>query len=248
MISTCKKNAMRSILKQILIIMVLFFSANEIKSQEPLKEHKNFLGFSLSELIFTDFRFSFERRITPSHGVIAQFAYKPNVAEFTDATSISLGDDVTAWCYRNTAKWYFGSLGYRYYFNRKKTIYLSPEIFYKKMSADRIIYSYGNGDGTANTYQLRSMEAEMVGLNLLIGKKIRFKIDRDFHLGLDLFTGFTLRYKNIYTTTFGSTKASHDHDVNPSPFPIPISDTPLKESKKLGMIFLQFGVLLFCSW
>lgn len=233
--------------RQILVLLFLCILAAEIKSQEPKIEHKNFIGVGLTQLLFVDFRISYERRITPSHGIIFQLSYKPAFAEFTDATSISLGQDVTGWCYRNTARWYFGSIGYKYYFNPNKTIYLSPEVFYKKMSADKIIYSYGNG-GTANTYEVRSMDTDLIGMNLLIGKKLRFKFSTSFNMGLDIFTGLTVRYKNIFTTTYGSVTAVHYHDETPRPNPIPITDTPLEVNKNLGQVFVQFGIILFTSW
>jgi len=238
---------MKNTSKKILLFLLLCILATNTKSQEQQIDHKNFVGVGITELIFVDFRISYERRITPSHGIIVQLSYKPAFTEFTDATSISLGQDVTGWCYRNTARWYYGSIGYRYYFNTKKTIYLSPEVFYKNMSADKIIYSYGNG-GTANTYEVRSMNTDLIGMNLLIGKKIRFKFSKSFNMGLDIFTGLTIRYKNIFTTTYGSVTSQHGHDESPRPNPIPITDTPLEVTNNLGQVFVQFGIILFTSW
>jgi hypothetical protein len=233
--------------KIILILVFFCILAIETKSQESQIDHKNFIGVGLTQIIFLDFRISYERRITPSHGIIVQVSYKPALAEFTDATSISLGQDVTGWCYRNTARWYYGSIGYRYYFNTKKTMYLSPEIFYKNMSADKIIYSYGNG-GTANTYEVRSMNTDLLGMNLLIGKKLRIKFSDSFNMGFDIFTGITIRLKNIFTTTYGSVTSIHSHDETPQPDPIPISDSPLEVKKNLNQIFVQFGIILYTSW
>jgi hypothetical protein len=235
------------IFKRILILMFLFILALEAKSQAIRIDHKNFIGVNLTQIIFVDFRISYERRITPAHGIIIQLSYKPAFAEFTDATSISLGQDVTAWCYRNTASWYYGSIGYRYYFNHNKTIYLSPEVFYKKMLADKIIYSYGNG-GTSNTYEVRSMDTDLIGINLLIGKRLRIKFSDSFNMGFDIFTGITVRLKNIFTTTYGSVTSNHYHDETPRPDPIPISDSPLEVKQNLNQIFVQFGIILYTSW
>lgn len=233
--------------KIFLILPFCCILVSGLKSQEQPSFHKNFIGIGLTQMIFADFRISYEYRITPRHGVIIQLSYKPSFKEFTDATSISLGQDVTAWCYRNTAKWYYGSIGYRLYFNPNKTIYVSPELFYKRMQADQIIYSYGNG-GTSNTYEVRSMKTELIGMNLLIGEKLRFKISDNFNMGLDLFTGATFRYKNIFTTTYGSVTSVHYHDSPPRPNPIPISDTPAEVAKNFGQVFFQFGIILYSSW
>ena len=92
------------------------------------------------------------------------------------------------------------------------------------------------------------MNTDMTGMNLLIGKKTRIKFSDNFNMGLDIFTGLTVRFKNIYTTTYGSVTAIHYHDETPRPNPIPITDSPLEENKKLNQLFIQFGIILFASW
>jgi len=234
--------------KHILIILLCIVLASEARSQETQVDHRNFAGVAISQLVLMDFRFSYERRITPSHGVIIQLSYKPVLSNFTDATIINLGPDATGWCYRNTPRWYYGSLGYRYYFNQKKTFYLSPELFYRNMSADQVVYSYGDGSGERNTFELRSMKADVMGMNFLIGKKIRIMFSDGFNMGFDVFTGLTFRYKTILTTTYGSVSSYHAHDESPRPGPIPVTDSPLEEKTSLPQFSFQFGVILFASW
>ena len=233
-----------------LMLALLCMIGMGAKSQESQVYHANYIGFSLSELIFTDFRFSYERRISPSHGIKLELAYKPSFTAFTDATNIDLGLTPTAWCYRNTARWYYVALGYRYYFNRNKTIYLSPEIFYKSLSANKIVFSYGvdkNSSDLTNVFEVRSMNANIMGVNLLIGKRMRFKISDNFNLGLDVFTGLTFRLKDMHTTTYGSVTITHEHDSAARPI-IPLTDTPLEDNTTVFQGMAQFGIILYSSW
>lgn len=249
MISTSK---IISFLGKTLLLFVLFLVVLAANAQETNNDHRNFLSVSLTQLIYLDFRASYERRISPSHGLKIEFSYKPVLSSFTDATIIDLGLNATGWCYRYTAEWYYISLGYRYYFNKKKTIYCSPEVFFKSMSANNIIYSYGVGSSGAsnltNIYEAKSMKARLVGLNLLVGKRFRIKVSEGFHMGFDVFTGFSLRFKTIYTTIYGSVKVVHAHDSSPRPGAIPISENPLVESNDLIQASPQFGINLFFSW
>lgn len=199
-------------------------------------------------MLFVDFRFSYEHKINPSHGLKAEVSYKPSFTDYTDATNINLGHKPTGWCYRNTADWYYLSLGYRYYFNNKKTIYVSPEIFCKVMAADSIIYTYGVASGELNTYEIRSMHTVMGGLNLLIGKKIRFRSSGKVIAGFDMFAGLSVRLKDIKTTLYGSTSIAHYHDSYPSVVYIPFYDTPADTRSHSLQVSGQFGVILFLSW
>jgi hypothetical protein len=218
--------------------------------QDSTGYHRNFIGIALTQLPFVDFRLSYERRITPSHGIKIDIGYKPGYKYFTDATKIDLGDNATAWCYRNTANWYYVSLGYRYYFNKRKTFYLSPEIFYKLMTANMIIYSWGieNGDYSINAFELRTMHTDCMGLNMLIGKRARIRFSKGFNMGLDIFSGITARFKMINTTTYGHVEVGHYHDEGVGQVFIPASDNPDKSHDKLVQFMLQFGVVLFASW
>jgi hypothetical protein len=231
----------------LLVLLLSCIMAPETRSQQPFSSDRNSLGISITQLAFVDFRVAYERKITPSHGIIVQFAYKPAFTVFTDATNPNFGEDATAWCYRNTASWLFGSVGYRYYLFPEKGIYLSPEFFYKKMFTDNMIYSYGKG-GTTNTYEVRSMDTDMIGMNLLIGKKFKLIYRGDFHMGLDIFTGATVRFKDIFTTIYGSVTSNHYHDEAPTPGPIPMTDTPAQVNQSLSQIFLQFGIILYTAW
>jgi hypothetical protein len=237
----------KSILLFLLCLVVL-----AAKAQKTNNDHRNFLSVSLTQLIYLDFRASYEKRISSSHGVKIEFSYKPVLSSYTDATIINFGLNATGWCYRYTAEWYYISLGYRYYFNKKKTIYCSPEIFFKTMSANNVIYSYGVGSSRTtyltNIFEAKSMKAHVVGLNLLVGKRFRIKVSEGFHMGFDMFTGFSLRLKNIYTTIYGSVKVVRRHDSAPHPGAIPISENPLIESNNLVQASPQFGINLFFSW
>jgi hypothetical protein len=120
------------------------------------------------------------------------------------------------------------------------------------MSADNIIYSYGvGGSGSStltNIFEAKSMKASVTGLNLLIGKRIRIKVSEEFHMGFDIFTGFSIRLKSIHTTTYGSVKVYQAHDSSPRPGAIPISENPLLENNNLLQASPQFGINLFFSW
>jgi len=242
---------MKYIYKQTGVILILCILAATGKSQEPQSFHRNFIGISVTELFFSDFRLNYERRLTPSHGIKVELAYKPVRKNFTDATNIDLGQDATGWCYRNTDRCYYAAIGYRYYFNPNKTIYISPEMFYKNMSADKVVYSYGlGGDGAmlTNVYEIRSMNANIGGFNLLIGKRMRIKFSESFHMGFDAFTGLSMRFKDIHTTIYGSTTITHYHDEAPIPWPVPITDNPLETKTNQTQVFAQLGICFFTSW
>jgi hypothetical protein len=236
-------------LQLILLFSLLWMVA---KPQESMVFHRNFIGFSLSELAFVDYRFSYERRITPSHGIRMEVGYKPDFRNYTDATNIDLGQSPTAWCYRNTADWYYLSLGYRYYFDHKKTVYVSPEIFCKFMIADDIVYTYGVGGGggstLTNVYQIRSMHSSLAGANLLIGKRMRIRFSENANIGFDMFLGLSVRAKNIHTTIYGSTTISHYHDSSPSVVYIPFADVPVVTNEFPVQLSGQFGIILYVSW
>lgn len=237
--------------EKMLLVVVLCLMFTESKSQPTNIEHKNFASVSLTQLIYLDIRLAYERRINPSQGIRLAFSYKPAVTSFTDATIINLGLKATGWCYRYTDEWLYISLGYRYYFNKNKTIYTSPELFYKKMNADNIVFSYGGGGGSTiltNIYEARSMKGNIMGMNLLLGKKFRIKCSEGFHLGFDMFAGLSIRYKSLRTWTFGSVKTIHPHDSSPRPSVIPISQDPLISNESFWQISPQFGLLLYVSW
>jgi hypothetical protein len=227
------------------------YSQEAIHAEESQVFHKNFIGITLTELPFVDFRISYERRITPTHGIIFSSGYKLAFKGYTDATQVDLGQTPTAWCYRNTATWLYFAVGYRYYFNKNKTIYFSPELFYKYMWADTIVYTFGvgpNGNTLTNQYEVRSMETNLTGLNLLIGKKVRIRFSEGFNMGLDVYSGLTVRYKLINTTIFGSKTASRYHDEGVTTISIPISENPAIINENFFQFSVQFGINLFFSW
>jgi hypothetical protein len=241
---------MKILLKPIGFLLLLSCSLNS-PAQEYHFYHKDFIGFTLSELPFVDFRFSYERRITPAHGIRMELGYKPAFKYITDATQINLGQAPTAWCYRNTAEWYYVAMGYRYYFNHNRTAYVSPELFYKRLSADDILYSYGLNGGSStltNTFQLRDMKTNMVGLNLLAGKKMRIRLSHGFNMGLDVYAGLTARLKNIHTVIYGSNTIQHYHDSGVGTFSIPFYPEPDVSDGPVFQVSGQFGIVLFASW
>jgi hypothetical protein len=234
------------------LILLVFFQLIHlpVQSQDKDNHHKNFLGIYLSELPFVDFRLSYERRITPSHGLKIDLGYKPAYRDFTDATNIDLGLSPTAWCYRNTAQWYYASIGYRYYVGHRKVIYFSPELFYKYMNADMVGFTYGvsrPSNTIRNAYQIRSMTASISGLNLLLGKKLRIQVSEDFNLGMDVFAGISLRYKKLSETIYGSTIAVYYHDESP-PVVVPFYEIPDKQDHSSFQLAPQFGIKIYASW
>ena len=240
---------MKKIYRNIFLISLLIMMANASRPQETMVHHKNFIGLTLTELPFVDFRFSYERRMTPVHGVKVELGYKPAFKSYTDATNIDLGLKPTAWCYRNTATWYYLGLGYRFYFGRKKIVYISPEFFYKHGSADMIAFTYGinNSSTITNDYSIRSMTANITGMNFLIGKKMRFRFSQGFNMGFDFYTGFTVRYRNVNETIFGSTIASYYHDESPQ-ISIPFYAIPKVSIENRIDCFIQFGIVFYGSW
>jgi len=124
------KNFLSNHTYAIILAIVLLMLSLQSKPQDTLGFNRNFIGLTATELLFVDFRISYERKINPSTGIKLEIGYKPDLTNFTDATKIDLGHQPTAWCYRNTAHWYYIAVAYKYYFNRDKTLYLSPEFFY----------------------------------------------------------------------------------------------------------------------
>lgn len=235
----------------LLIILVLVLLIGTAKSQESITFHRNYIGLSVTELLFVDFRVNYERKINLTHGIKLEIGYKPAYRYFTDATNIDLGHRPTAWCYRNTATWYYISIGYKYYFNRKKTIYVSPELFYKTLQADKVVYTWGIGAGGSsleNQYELRSMKTSVIGTNLLIGKKMKIIDSDSYSLGFDIFCGFSLRSKIVNTTIFGGTTAYYPHDSPPRQVTIPLSDEPIETIENFIQPSFQFGIILYGSW
>jgi hypothetical protein len=241
---------MKYIKIKFMTFLTLCLLVSTAMAQDEGTFHRNFIGATLTQLPFGDYRFSYERRIAPSHGFKVELGYKPAYKSFTDATNIDLGQDATGWCYRNTADWYYISLGYRNYFNKKKTFYLSPELFYKIMTADMIVYSWGmvNSDYSRNAFELRSMHTDCIGLNLLIGKRARIRFSKGFNMGLDIYSGLTLRTKMIHTTTYGHVEIGHYHDEGVGYVSIPVSDHPTISDTQITQVMLQFGIVLYASW
>lgn len=233
-----------------MLVIAVAATGMGLKAQDSLVFHKNFLGISLTEIPCVDFRFSYERRITPLHGIRIELGYKPAIRYFTDATNIDLGQNATGWCYRYTANWYYASLGYRYYLNRKRNLYVSPELFYKYMNADMIVYSWGlyHGSTLRNAFEVRSMNCSMGGLNLLVGKRAAVKFGKGFHMGIDFFGGLTMRLKFLDTWTYGHLENSHYHDEGVGVISIPVSDTPDISNTSLFQFMVQGGIILFASW
>jgi len=243
---------MRELRKCLIVTLVLVLSIMglSLRAQDSLVFHRNFIGLTLTELPCTDFRLSYERRIRPAHGFKIELGYKPATRYFTDATNINLGQDATGWCYRSTASWYYASLGYRYYMNRKRNLYVSPEIFYKYMDAEMIMYSWGlvNSDYSRNAFEVRTMHCNMGGLNLLVGKRAPIRFSKGFHMGIDFFGGMTIRLKFLETWTYGHVEVSHYHDEGVGVISIPVSDTPDISNTSLFQFMVQGGIILFASW
>jgi len=237
--------------KYLLLLLSMFFFVIQAHSQNSKTAHKNYVGISLTEQLFVDFRVSYERKINDSQGIIIALGYKPAFRYYTDATNINLGQAPTAWCYRNTANWYYVSLGYRYYFNKKKTIYASPELFYKVLQANnQIVYTWGIGNGTmlTNQYEVRAMRTNMIGANLLLGKKFILTHNDGFQLGFDIFCGLSLRSKFINTTIYGTATDTYYHDSPPRQVNIPVTNEPVEITENPFQPSFQFGVLLYGSW
>jgi hypothetical protein len=241
---------MKSICLTIFVLFFCLFSGLRLRAQESPVFHRNFIGFTLSQVPFLDYRFSYERRFLPSHGIKLELGYKPAIRYFTDATIIDLGQNTTGWCYRNTASWYYLSLGYRYYFNEKKTAYLSSELFYKLMTADMIMYSWGlvNSDYSRNAFEVRSMHTNCLGLNLLVGKRMPIHVSDGFNMGLDIYGGFSVRTKFIHTVIYGHTEVNHYHDEGVGTVSIPVSDNPVITDSRLVQAMFQAGLIIFVSW
>ena len=237
------------------VILIMFLAgwlaSSSIMAQEVVPWHRNYFGITISELPFIDIRASYEYRPSDTHSFKIELGYKPATRYFTDATNIDLGLDATGWCYRNTASWYYASLGYKYYFNDKRTFYISPEVFYKYMTTNGLImFSWGldNSDMLSNAYEIRSMSVNMAGFNFLIGKRIQVKISKGCSLGLDIFTGVTGRFKIMQTKTYGHVETTRYHDDNIGTIAIPISDDPSVENRDYFQGMVQFGIILYGAW
>jgi hypothetical protein len=242
------KNKKRFIM---IVILAGWLASSSIMAQEVASWHRNYLGITVSELPFVDFRLSYEYRLSETHSFKAEVGYKPATQTFTDATNINLGLDATGWCYRNTADWYYASLGYKYYFARKKRFYLSPEVFYKYMTTNGLMmFSWGieNGGELVNGFEVRSMTVNVAGFNLLIGKKIPINISKGFNLGLDIFTGFTGRLKIMQTKIYGHVEKTHEHDSGVGVISIPVSEDPTIDNRTYFQGMVQFGIILYGSW
>ncbi len=236
--------------KAILVSICLIFLSISCKSQDSINYSKNYIGLSITELLFADFRISYELRLNISNGLKFEVGYKPGFTNFTDATNIDLGQKATAWCYRNTANWLYFSLGYKYYFNKKKTIYFSPELFYKKLYADNIVYTWGineGGSNLTNQYENRTMSTNIFGLNLLIGKRFEHNKDNS-RIGFDIFCGLSLRSKTINTTIYGRTITTYPHDSPPKHVIIPAFNNPIEEVDNYVQPSFQFGIIISGSW
>jgi hypothetical protein len=244
------KNIKSNIKKGMLISVGLILLSVSGKPQDSINIKSNYIGLSITELLFVDFRINYERRINLSNGLKFEIGYKPGFMHFTDATKIDFGQKPTAWCYRNTANWFYISLGYRYYFNHNKTIYFSPELFYKKLDADNIVYTWGINKGSSyltNQYETRTMSATIFGTNLLIGKRFAFNRGNS-NFGFDMFCGLSLRSKKTNTTIFGRTTVTYEHDSPPSTVTIPSYDKPIEIVENIVQPSFQFGIILFGSW
>jgi hypothetical protein len=241
---------MKAPLRFFIVLSISGLTALSARAQENPVIHKNFVGFSLTELPFLDFRFTFERRLTPSNALTFSAGFKPAYKSYADATQVNLGQNTTAWCYRNTANWLYFSAGYRYYFDHRKTIYTSAEIFYKYLWANNIVYSFGlqNDDIIRNQYELRSMSTNLTGLNLLIGKRVTIRFSECVHMGLDIYAGLSLRCKFINTTIYSSYIATHYHDEGIEVVSLPLSEYPAVTNQTMIQGSPQFGINLFFSW
>jgi hypothetical protein len=201
-------------------------------------------------LAFVDIRISYEREITPSHGIIFSLGYKPGFKHFTDATYIDLGQNSTAWCYGYTATSVYASLGYRYYFKPNKKYYISPELFWRNLKAYDITYSYGIGSGTKlrQAYEIQSMKTKVRGLNLLIGKKFIKKSQHRFSYGLDINVGVSMRIKSKATTIYGATTAYYYHDSPPRQVTIPRYGSPFNEESLIFQFSPQVCIRFLLAW
>jgi hypothetical protein len=233
------------------MILVGSLAFSTVMAQETVSWHRNYMGITVSELPFLDFRLSYEYRFSEIHSLKIELGYKILTKYFTNATAIDLGLDGTGWCYRNTANWYYISLGYKYYFARKKTFYLSPEVFYKYMTTGGLMmYSWGieNDGDLINGFEIRSMTAHVAGFNMLIGKKIRFRSSKRFNMGFDIFTGITGRVKIMQTKIYGHLEAEHSHDSDAGTISIPVSDDPTINNDTMFQFMAQFGIIFYGAW
>lgn len=244
------KNPLSNHAYAIILAIILLMLSLKSKPQDTLGFNRNFIGLTATELLFVDFRVSYERKINPSTGIKLEIGYKPDLTNFTDATKIDLGHQPTAWCYRNTVHWYYIAVAYKYYFNRDKTLYLSPEFFYKTLRADHVVFTWGideGGSSLTNQYETRDMKANMLGINLLVGKRFAFS-QRNLTYGFDVYAGFSLRSKRVITTVYGMTTATYGHDSPPRQVVIPSYDKPIETTDHFIQPSVQFGVILFGGW
>jgi hypothetical protein len=240
---------MKKIYITTICVVCLIPMSKNLMAQKDFVYHKNFVGVTLTELVFTDIRINVEHRIQPEHGVKIDLGYKPAYKSYTDATNIDLGLKPTQWCYRNTAQWIYVGVGYRFYFGHKKLVYVSPELFYKSGSADEIAFTYGlvNSSTITNDYSIRSMRANITGMNFLIGKRMRIEYNDQVQLGFDMYLGVSMRYRNVHETIFGSTVASYYHDSSPN-IGIPFDIIPTEVYTNSWDLSAQFGIVFYGSW
>jgi hypothetical protein len=232
--------------------IIILFCLIGIKgsSQDSVKYNKNYIGIGISQLLFNDYHLFYERRIYPKHSLKIEIGYKPQEKQIsTNQKIINLDPKYIEWSYGNTVKSYYLSFEYRYYFNKNQTFYLSPELFYRRYENDKIVFIYGENRSNENltTFDIRSINCDIGGLNLLAGKEIKITNSDKSNLGLNIFTGISFRYKELQTSIFGRTQIMHYFDESIDYTAITVSDSPIKTNEIFYQLFLQLGVELYFS-
>ncbi len=233
------------------IIFIFCLNSNKANSQDTVKFNKNYIGISVSQLLFNDYHLFYERKISFNNAFKIELGYKPQIAQITNKEQIFPYNPINAaWCYGGTAKSYYFLIGYRYFFNKNQLFYLSPELFYKRLEANKIVYIFGlnNNNTNTTTFDIRSMQSDILGVNLLIGKKINITKNEKSNLGLNIFTGFSIRYKKLQTSIYGRTRIMHYFDESIDYSSITVSDTPYKTNDVYFQFSLQLGIEMYFSF
>jgi hypothetical protein len=234
-------------MKQTLWIILAFFLVVSGRPQGVPVYKKNSAGILLSELPFLDIRLNYEHRLALQHGVRLELGYKPawkRVKEFSD---FEVPEKMTGLRYGACASWFYISGGYRFYFGLDKSNFISAELFYKYIWAEKIIY-IDAPSSSYRTHDQRSLSTNMTGLNLLVGKRVELTLKEKTSAGLEFFGGIGGRLKYQEVTIYGEAISYSGWDSPPDAIAIPLTGTPEITRDTYLQPSLLLGISFYFNW
>ena len=219
-----------------IFFLILLLNSTVIIAQEETRSFKNVFSFNVTRLALKEVRFGYERQLADRHVLRTTLGYEfSNDAESFKTLNITPFNIPLKFA---ITKGIYVALGYNYYFNSEKNVYVSAEVYYNNRFYDDKYFMFCVGSSSDSYIDYQSMDLKKSGIKFLIGKKVVLGNSR---ILFDFFAGLGVQYWaqeiTIYKSKSGECTIGGSYDFR-------VYDPPKKDFIDQWRLSLQGGFLL----